>query len=340
MAVVYNPTKVDVGRLRLLLGEAESTAGFEAASWFETASSDEGRQAVADAEATRPSFVLVVGGDGTVRTVAEQLAGSGISLAVAAAGTGNLLVRALGLPVDDLPAAVKSAFGGGVHEIDVGHATLQHANGTVTSHAFLVMAGIGLDARMAAGTNPRLKKHLGWLAYADPIGRSVIANADLAIHYRLDGGRRHSTRAHTVIVGNCGTLTGGILLIPSCSSRMPARTTASWIPSSFGPAEKARGCRSASVSRCPASCTAPRRADCFANLSGSRSHCVTAARAGSMSRSTPPKRSSSMVTASTRSPPRASPSGPEPCSSSAESRPHCGSRVLLLFHVSPHSRPA
>lgn len=214
MAVVYNPTKVDVGRLRRLLGEAESAAGFEAAVWFETASGDEGRQAAVDAAATRPSFVLVVGGDGTVRTVAEQLAGSRVSLAVAAAGTGNLLARALGLPVDDLPAAVKSAFGGGVHEIDVGHATLQHTNGTVTSHAFLVMAGIGLDARMAAGTNPRLKKHLGWLAYADPIGRSVIANADFAIHYRLDGGRRHSTRAHTVIVGNCGTLTGGILLIP------------------------------------------------------------------------------------------------------------------------------
>ena len=214
VAVVYNPAKVDVVRLRLLLEEAEATAGYEPAFWFETAPGDDGEQAAVDAAATHPVFVLVAGGDGTVRTVAEQLAGSAIPLAVAAAGSGNLLARALGLPVSDLPAAVKSAFDGAAHGIDVGHATLQHADGMVASHVFLVMAGIGLDARMAAGTNPRLKKRLGWVAYAEPIGRSVLANADFALHYRLDGGRRHSTRAHTVIVGNCGTLTGGILLIP------------------------------------------------------------------------------------------------------------------------------
>lgn len=34
------------------------------------------------------------------------------------------------------------------------------------------------------------------------------------LDYRIDGGRARSTRAHTVIIGNCGTLTGNMLLIP------------------------------------------------------------------------------------------------------------------------------
>ncbi len=212
--MVYNPAKVDVARLRALVAAAETRAQYDPALWFETAPEDDGARAAIDAAAERPAVILVAGGDGTVRAVAEQVAESRIPLAVVAAGTGNLLARALGLPLNDLPAAVASAFTGTARPLDVGRVTLQHADGSVASHAFLVMAGIGLDARMAAGTNPRLKKRLGWLAYADPIGRSVIANSDFAVHYRLDDGRRHSTRAHTVIVGNCGTLTGGLLLIP------------------------------------------------------------------------------------------------------------------------------
>jgi diacylglycerol kinase family enzyme len=76
------------------------------------------------------------------------------------------------------------------------------------------MAGIGLDASMAADTNSKLKKRLGWLAYTDPITRSVIGNKQFSLHYRLDSARARSLRAHTVIVGNCGTLTANILLLP------------------------------------------------------------------------------------------------------------------------------
>lgn len=206
--------KADVPRLRALVAGAEQRAQWDAALWFETAAGDDGAQAAADAVASRPSVVIVAGGDGTVRVVAQRLAETGIPLAVAASGTGNLLARALRLPLGDLATAVDYAFSGTPHAIDVGRAALRRADGSVDEHSFLVMAGIGLDASMAAGTSPRLKKHLGWLAYADPIGRSVVAGADFAVHYRLDGGRRHSTRAHTMIVGNCGMLAGGVLLIP------------------------------------------------------------------------------------------------------------------------------
>jgi diacylglycerol kinase family enzyme len=67
---------------------------------------------------------------------------------------------------------------------------------------------------MAADTNTELKRRIGWLAYADPISRSVLGNKRFAMHYRVDGAPVRPVQAHTVIVGNCGTLTAGLLLLP------------------------------------------------------------------------------------------------------------------------------
>jgi len=83
--------------------------------------------------------------------------------------------------------------------------------------AFLVMAGIGLDAQMAAKTNQELKKRIGWLAYSDPIARSILGNRQFDLTFRLDDEPEVSTRAHTVIVGNSGSLTAGLLLIPAAT---------------------------------------------------------------------------------------------------------------------------
>jgi diacylglycerol kinase family enzyme len=165
----------------------------------------------------KPAVVLVAGGDGTVRAAAGVLQGTGVPIALIPAGTGNLLARELGVALADLDTAVSAAFSGCERRIDVAVADLSDSDGEWTSHAFVVMAGIGLDADMAANTNARAKKHLGWLAYVSPIARSVFANRLFRIDYRIDGSRSRTERAHTVIVGNCGTLAGNMLLIPRAS---------------------------------------------------------------------------------------------------------------------------
>lgn len=214
-AVVYHPAKVRLDRLRRAVREQERRHGWGASRWYETSNADHGQHAAEEALAGSPDAVIVAGGDGTVRTVAEAVGDSGVPIAMLPTGTGNLLARNLGLPLNDLEASVAAAFAGTTRAVDVAVAELQDAEGAKRSHLFLVMAGIGLDAEMAQHTTAVAKRRLGWLAYVRPIARSVIAHRLFRLDYRIDGGPVRPARAHTVIVGNCGTLTGNMLLIPA-----------------------------------------------------------------------------------------------------------------------------
>jgi diacylglycerol kinase (ATP) len=142
------------------------------------------------------------------------LRGTGIPLALLPSGTGNLLARNLDVVLDDITASVESAFTGRDRRIDVGVIELERPNGDREEHAFLVMAGAGLDAKMVANTNDTLKKHVGWLAYVHAISKSLRDKNELHLRYQFDEGATRSIRAHTMLVGNCGTLPANMMLLP------------------------------------------------------------------------------------------------------------------------------
>ncbi|WP_298227083.1 diacylglycerol kinase family protein, partial [Gryllotalpicola sp.] len=188
--------------------------GLDEPLWFPTAAADAGAGAVREAVAARPSAILVAGGDGTVRIAAGELRHSGIPVGIVPSGTGNLLARALGVPVSSLPRAVTIAFDGAERTIDVGLMAVLEDGEPVAQHAFLVVAGIGIDAHMVANTQPLLKKHLGWLAYVEGGFRSLTTAKPSVVHYQVDGHREHSCTAHSVLVGNAGVMPGGLDLMP------------------------------------------------------------------------------------------------------------------------------
>jgi diacylglycerol kinase (ATP) len=213
-AVVYNPIKVDVAKLKDAVFAATKKAGWAPTLWFETAEDDWGQGVTASAIRRGVDVVIAAGGDGTVRAVAEALRDSGVSLALLPSGTGNLLARNLDLPLANLEQSIEIAFAGDDRRIDLGVVEIVRADGDREEHAFLVMAGLGLDAKMIKNTNSKLKKAVGWLAYIDGITRSLPELTPVRITYSLNKGARKSLNVHTIIVGNCGMLPGGLLLMP------------------------------------------------------------------------------------------------------------------------------
>jgi len=215
-AVVYNPTKVDLDKLREAVASSERDAGWARTLWLETTEDDPGMGQARSAVERGVDLVLAAGGDGTVRAVAEAVRGLDVSIGLIPLGTGNLLARNLGLDVNSskLEDAVRTAFTGVDRPIDVGVIDIERAGGDRKEHAFLVMAGLGLDAKMIANTRPELKRRVGWLAYVDAIARSLIDRDVLRIRYRLDAEEEHATRVHTIMVGNCGTMPGNVVLLP------------------------------------------------------------------------------------------------------------------------------
>lgn len=214
--IIFNPIKVDVDRLRAAVAVSESENGWAKSLWLETSEQDPGHGLAERAVSNRVDMVIAAGGDGTVRAVGAGLRDTGIPLALLPSGTGNLLARNLGLDINSnhLEASVANAFSGDDHAIDMGIIEIDRADGSIEEHTFLVMAGLGLDAKMIANTDPELKKRVGWLAYAGAIGRVLVDKEVLRIRYRLDGGEEHTSRVHTILVGNCGSLPGNILLLP------------------------------------------------------------------------------------------------------------------------------
>jgi len=214
-AVVVNPIKVDVAKLRAIVGAAEAAAGWQPSLWYETTVEDSGAGVTARAIADGAGVVMAAGGDGTVRSVAEGLRGTGIPIGLLPVGTGNLLARNLALNLTNVDQAVATAFSGRDRAIDLGITRVTRENGAEEEErVFLVMAGLGLDAKMIAKTNKTLKKRVGWLAYVDGIGRALPELKPVKLRFRVDDGAWKATSAHTVIVGNCGLLPGGLLLIP------------------------------------------------------------------------------------------------------------------------------
>ncbi|EPR76715.1 hypothetical protein ADILRU_0954 [Leifsonia rubra CMS 76R] len=213
-AVVYNPMKVDADKFKKIVNAAAKAANWASPIWFSTTEDDPGQGVTASAIRRGARVVLAAGGDGTVRAVAEALRGSGVAMAVIPAGTGNLLARNLDLPTGNIRDSVDIAFNGQDRALDLGMVEIVRDNDDHEEHAFLVMAGLGLDAKMIKNTSTKLKKAVGWLAYVDGIARSIPELRPVRLRYSVDGAPNRSLSAHTVIIGNCGALPGGLLLMP------------------------------------------------------------------------------------------------------------------------------
>jgi diacylglycerol kinase (ATP) len=152
--------------------------------------------------------LAVTGGDGTVNLGVNLCAGTETVLAIVAAGTGNDIARALGLPVHDTSASAEVISNGVVRTIDAGLHTDVHG----VPHWFAGVLGAGFDSVVNERANawgwPR-----GRMRYNLAIARELPVFKPIPYVIEIDG-IRHATQAMLVAVGNGPSYGGGMMVCP------------------------------------------------------------------------------------------------------------------------------
>jgi YegS/Rv2252/BmrU family lipid kinase len=205
VAVVAHRDKLDARNeqgLRAALGEA----GLTAASWTLISKGKHAAAVATEAVDEGAEVVIVGGGDGTVRAGAGALVHRQAALAVLPVGTANLFAGALQLPVE--PADVVAMISSGQRRtIDTGR-----CNG----EPFIVMAGTGFDAAMVDAADSS-KERLGMIAYLRAGFHEARTRRPFEAKVVVDGKEIFSGEGTSVIVGNVGTLKGGVVAFPGAA---------------------------------------------------------------------------------------------------------------------------
>ncbi|WP_374970906.1 diacylglycerol/lipid kinase family protein [Terrabacter sp. BE26] len=237
LSVVYNPLRVDdLDAAKAIVARACEESGWADPVWIETTAEETGEKQAREAVEAGADVVASLGGDGTVRAVASALVGTDVALGLLPGGTGNLLARNLDLPVGRLDDAVRAVVQGRDRRIDVGVVRLcddlpepESSRATKQSppkvaddeEIFLVMTGLGLDGEIMADTDEKLKEKVGWVAYIAAAAKK-LSGRGFPVEVKTGGGEgvvgapreSVSRTARGVVVGNCGTLQGGVELMP------------------------------------------------------------------------------------------------------------------------------
>lgn len=143
--------------------------------------------------------VLVVGGDGALHSVLDHVADSDLIFGLIPAGTGNDTARSLGIPVNDVAAAVDLILRGQVRSIDLARA----------DHAYVAtVVASGFDSKVNERANA-MKWPRGNMRYNIAIVKELSKFQPLPFEITLDG-VTIQREAMLVAVGNGPSFGGGI----------------------------------------------------------------------------------------------------------------------------------
>lgn len=179
-----------------------------------TESSEPGAAVGLARDAARSGYdrVVAVGGDGTVREVAEGLyrGGAGPVLGIVPAGTGNDLAHGLGLPVD-VERALPIACGTGTRALDLIRA--RAPDGTVETRFAANAAVAGFCGRIARSLPPWLRRRVPRMAYPLAALSQLRDLGPYRLRLEVDG-EPVEIEAHMLVIANGPCAGGRVPLAP------------------------------------------------------------------------------------------------------------------------------
>jgi diacylglycerol kinase (ATP) len=168
-------------------------------------------EATREALRSPPDALVVVGGDGMTNLGTTLLAHTTIPLGIIPCGTGNDLARGLGLPVNDVPAAVEESL----DALDRGPRVIDAATATFTGGEVRWFVGV-LSAGFDAAVNERangLRRPRGASRYILALLIELVRLRPIGYRLELDGVDRRES-ALMVSVGNNVSIGGGMRVTP------------------------------------------------------------------------------------------------------------------------------
>jgi diacylglycerol kinase family enzyme len=145
-----------------------------------------------EAAARGDRLVIAGGGDGTISTVANALAGTDTALAILPLGTLNHFAKDLGIPLE-VEAAAANAFAGHVCSVDVGE---------VNERVFINNSSIGLyPAIVRERETLQEEGHSKWTAFAQALVAASKRSRSMRVRLRSKECTL-STRTEFVFIGN------------------------------------------------------------------------------------------------------------------------------------------
>lgn len=149
----------------------------------------------------KPDRVVAVGGDGTVKFVAQQLLGTGIPLGILPAGSANGMARELELPTDTI-AQLDTILNGHSKAIDTIH---------INNELCLHLSDIGLNAQLV-----KYYAENGWrgkFGYLRGAVRALYRKRLLRVDIQSEGKELH-VAAFMVVIANARMYGTGAIINP------------------------------------------------------------------------------------------------------------------------------
>jgi diacylglycerol kinase (ATP) len=187
--------------LRRRLGErldlCEVRPGVDVAAWARSRAADLDR-------------LLVIGGDGTFRSVAAALLGSEVPVGLVATGTNNNIAAVLGLPTNPYEAA-EVALAGEPQWISAGR---------IGDYVFFEGAGVGLEADLFPVGEAIVRRRFGEILRA-PLQLARRRGVDIEAELDSEPERIH-VRAFTLTISNTPMTGAHLQFAPGLDIRDPA----------------------------------------------------------------------------------------------------------------------